>query len=782
MDAPPGASPSALRRAALASRAAASIVIAIALTVLAGWALDLSPWARLGLGPMKANTAVGFLLAGLALWRWHLRPGRLGVALALGTALVGGATLVEYLARVDLGIDQLLFPDVVQRSYPGRMAPATASMLLLLGLALASLRARAAWLPHGLALAAAIPALLAIAGYLFGVESLRRIGPFVSTAGHTAVAAALVALGTCAARTDGGVTEVVVADDAGGHLARRLLPAAVAVPLLIGWVRVQGQHLGYYDTWFGVALVVLSSIVTLSALVWWNARALSRLERERRRADAARAEEEARRAAAEARLDEQRRDEERARALLEARLAEAERDLFFTVSLDLLGVANLRGFFERVNPAFSQALGWTGEELTSRPFLDLVHPDDVERTRAEVDRLATGQLTIGFENRYRCKDGSYRWITWTCSPDRESGLLYAAGRDLTRQKEAEASLLQSEERWRSAFELAAVGMGLTSTEGRWLQVNQALCRIVGRTPEELLALTFQEITHADDLAGDAEAIGRLLSGELATYHNDKRYFHKQGHVVWIHLSVSVVREGGAVRFLALVQDITARKRAEAELRGSLAEKEVLLREIHHRVKNNLQIVTSLLNLQLRVVEDETARGLLRESQDRVKTMALVHETLYRSKGLATLDAPAYLRDLVASLFRSYGAAPRLSHRIEAQDVRLEIDAAVPLGLIVNELVSNALKHAFPDGRSGRVEVTLSAEGDSTTLTVTDDGVGLPPGLEARRQSIGLQLVDGLASQLRGTLATTTGPGGTTFTLVFPQGPERADEPRGSHAA
>ncbi len=748
-----------LLRAAQLSRATAALAVVVSVTVLVGWLLDLSFFQPvLGLAPMKANTAAGYLLAGLALGSWHRGAPRLARACAAGALLVGGATLCEYATGLDLRIDQLLALDRVQRLYPGRMSPATATIISLLGLALLSLGARRPWLPQAPALAAGFVAVLAVAGYVFGVGSLRRVGPFVSIALHTALTGCALAAGVCAARPDGGIAAILVADDGGGLTARRLLPAALLAPFLLGWLQLHGERLGWYDSQFGIALVVLANVTVFSALIALSARALSVTEQQRRADQAAREE------------------SELARADLEVRLAEAERDRFFTVSLDILGVASVDGFFTRVNPAFTRALGHSSEEITSQPFIDLVHPDDRAATLKEVERLAAGQQTIGFENRYRCKDGSYRWIAWTCSPDVATGLLYAAGRDLTQQRQAEASLLRSEERWRSAFELAAVGVGLTTTEGRWVQVNQALCEIVGRSQDELLAVTFQEITHPDDLASDGDAVGRLLSGELKTYHTEKRYFHARGHVVWIHLSVSVVRgEGATTYFLALVQDITARKRAEDELRGSLREKDVLLREIHHRVKNNLQIVTSLLNLQLRGIEDGAARGLLRESQDRVKTMALVHEKLYQSKGLATLDSPAYLRDLVASLFRSYGAVPRISQRVEAQEVPLDIDAAVPLGLVVNELVSNALKHAFPDGRIGCVVVSLATTGDATTLTVKDDGVGLPEGLEARRsRSLGLQLVDGLATQLRGELTTTSGPAGTTFTLVFARAADASD--------
>ncbi len=211
-----------------------------------------------------------------------------------------------------------------------------------------------------------------------------------------------------------------------------------------------------------------------------------------------------------------------------------------------------------------------------------------------------------------------------------------------------------------------------------------------------------------------------------------------------------------------------RKRAELSLRDSLAEKEVLLSEVHHRVKNNLQVITSLLNLQARRAESEGMRELLRESRNRVLSMALTHEQLYRSQDLARVDFRRYLRELCSGLFRSYGTDPR---RIELQlavdDVALAIDQAIPCGLIVNELVSNCLKHAFPKGAQGRIRVGLSAAaGDRLALVVADNGVGLPPDMDpARAKSLGLRLVTSLAEQLGGGADINT-EDGASFRVIF----------------
>jgi two-component sensor histidine kinase/ligand-binding sensor domain-containing protein len=204
------------------------------------------------------------------------------------------------------------------------------------------------------------------------------------------------------------------------------------------------------------------------------------------------------------------------------------------------------------------------------------------------------------------------------------------------------------------------------------------------------------------------------------------------------------------------------------LRVSLTEKEVLLKEIHHRVRNNLQIVSSLLNLQSEHVADVPTLSALRESQDRVRAMAQIHEKLYQSEGLSRIDVADYIRSMASSLFTSYGVRGDLiTLKLEVDDVKLGLDTAIPCGLIINELISNALKHAFPNGRAGEVRVELRSSGDGRLLLrVSDDGIGVPDGFDPRRsRSLGLQLVQALTDQLDGTVEIRR-DGGSVFEVRF----------------
>jgi two-component sensor histidine kinase len=217
------------------------------------------------------------------------------------------------------------------------------------------------------------------------------------------------------------------------------------------------------------------------------------------------------------------------------------------------------------------------------------------------------------------------------------------------------------------------------------------------------------------------------------------------------------------------RELTERKRAEERLKTLLAEKEVLLKEVHHRVKNNLQVIASLLHLQSKQVKDPATLGMFLESQYRVRSMALVHERLYQSEDLSGVNAAEYFRDLAAYLHRAYGSTlSQVSMKVDVDAIALGIDVAIPCGLIISELVSNALKYAFPDGRQGQVLVRLHLDpGGQCVLVVGDDGIGLPKGFDLKAtKSLGLQLVDRLVAQLEGSIDLDRS-GGTTCTITFP---------------
>jgi two-component sensor histidine kinase len=228
-------------------------------------------------------------------------------------------------------------------------------------------------------------------------------------------------------------------------------------------------------------------------------------------------------------------------------------------------------------------------------------------------------------------------------------------------------------------------------------------------------------------------------------------------------------EDEPVAMVGVARDITERRRGEEALRTSLREKEVLLKEIHHRVKNNLQVISSLLSLQSEYLKDEAMIKIFKESQNRVKSMALIHEKLYQSANLAEIDFSDYLRELTTQLFRSYSIGTHgVSLNVHAPQVLLAVDRAIPCGIIVNELVTNALKYAFPDSRGGRIDIDLHpVSDDQIRLAVRDNGVGFPADVDFETSdSLGLTLVRMLADQVQGQVVLQAGERGAEFIMTF----------------
>jgi len=220
----------------------------------------------------------------------------------------------------------------------------------------------------------------------------------------------------------------------------------------------------------------------------------------------------------------------------------------------------------------------------------------------------------------------------------------------------------------------------------------------------------------------------------------------------------------------LEREVQVRAETEARLRSSLGEKDVLLQEIHHRVKNNLQVISSLLNLQTSHVEDELVREVLTTCQNRLRSISLVDEMFYKSEDLARIDLAPFLSSTMSYLLGAYGVDPQAVHgQVDCTPMHAAIDTAIPLGLITHELTSNALKYAFPDQRHGEVRVALRPNGSSIQLTVADDGVGIPEDVRwDRPESLGLQLVHSLTRQIKGRIELNQEEG-TCFTVSFPYG-------------
>ncbi len=311
---------------------------------------------------------------------------------------------------------------------------------------------------------------------------------------------------------------------------------------------------------------------------------------------------------------------------------------------------------------------------------------------------------------------------------------------------------------------------VVSTVATIRSVNEAALILLGYTEAELLNQPFGMLFSVEAYTG--LAFNTLLETEGGK-NIELTCQHKNGQQISILLTASLLHDvqGNIQEIICMVQDISEHKQAEKKIKAALAEKEVLLKEIHHRVKNNMQVISSLLDLQSTYLEDEAAQEMMQESRRRVRSMALVHEQLYQSADLARIDFADYVHDLVGYLGRVYGNMVReVMIEVDISRVALTVETAVPLGLIINEMVSNAYKHAFPDGRSGQIHISLQEiNDDQFCLFVQDDGRGFPADVDFRHSpSLGLTIIMTLVDQLQGQIELIL-QNGTRFELTFPAG-------------
>ena len=429
--------------------------------------------------------------------------------------------------------------------------------------------------------------------------------------------------------------------------------------------------------------------------------------------------------------------------------------------------------------------GYSPEELISGqvPYLSMVHPEDLDRVAAEVSDYSA-KWVDNFQKEYRivAKNGEIHWVYDNTVIERDGSgeIRHYQGIviDITERKRAEDELINAHKELDRLLLFNEALLSAIPTpvfykdrEGRYLGCNRAFTEFMGVTPEELKGKTVFDLWpgehaqeyHRKDLELMADPVRQMY---------DFKVRDKNGVVRPVIYAKGVFRDenGQAAGIVGAFLDITERKQAEEKIKAALAEKEVLLKEIHHRVKNNLQIVSTLLDLQSENIGDERIISSFRESQHRIYAMALIHESLYKSTDIASVNFGRYVRDLSQNLVNSYLAEPgRIDLELQCGDIDIAIDQAIPCGLIVNELVSNALKHAFPNNRPGELTIEFHiGENGMINLKVADNGVGLPENLDiTNTDTLGLQLVNTLARQLRGEVRIEGGQGGTAFVITFP---------------
>jgi len=439
-------------------------------------------------------------------------------------------------------------------------------------------------------------------------------------------------------------------------------------------------------------------------------------------------------------------------------------------SLDMIVSTDLDYSIVEFNPAASATFGYKQEEIQGKAlavlFTDAKAFQEWNRTIQQSGQFV-GDLNL------RRKDGSTMDVYLTSSQIMVNGKrvgLMGVIRDVSEQKKRQDELQESEERFRVIYNQAFIGIARIAKTGRFILVNKRVSSILGYSPDELNKKLFFELLHPADLKTVLDKWDLLSTGQMDNFEAEQRYLHKKGNELYVKASVSLVRDakGNPQYFIASYEDITERKMAEAQIKESLKEKEVLIKEIHHRVKNNLQVISSILNLQTNYIEDERTIEMLKDSQNRIKSMSFIHESLYQTRNLAQINFTEYIRNLVSNLGQSYNLFKENVHiGYQLDEVSLGLDTAIPLGLIINELITNSFKYAFSKSGKGTLEVVLkSMDNGNYSLVIADNGIGFPGDINFRTtESLGLQLVTTLVQQIQGQIELDNQKG-AIFTILF----------------
>jgi PAS domain S-box-containing protein len=481
-------------------------------------------------------------------------------------------------------------------------------------------------------------------------------------------------------------------------------------------------------------------------------------------------------------------------------------------SFDGVALLGSDGVVQYVSPAVSRVLGYATDEFIERNIAEFTHPEDqAEVGSAFTELLEMPGASLTYECRVRHKEGMWRWIECTVTnllADPSVFAIVGNFRDITERKRAGEALQRSEERFKGAFESAAIGMALVSPDGRWLQVNASLCEIVGYTEAELLATTFQAITHPDDLESDLECVRQMLAGEIRTYQMEKRYLHKGGQIVWILLSASLVRDTDKqpLYFIAQIKDITARKRAEVKLQEFTAQLERSNRELQefayvasHDLQEPLRKIETFadrLKTKHGGVLNEEGRDYLERMQNAATRMrTLVHDLLAfsrvttQARPFVPVDLDAVARDVLIDLET---LLERTGGTVELDGLPT-IDAdPTQMRQLLQNLIGNALKFRR-EGEQPLVRVwceTLPSERktrshgvDGCRLFVTDNGIGFEEKYldrifnpfqrlhgrgEYEGTGIGLAICRKIAERHGGTITASSQPDqGATFAVMLP---------------
>ena len=798
------------------SRLAGILTFAVGCFTLIGWTLNIPDLKSIlsGITSIKINTALAFVLAGIALVMLHrsTTPRTLVIiqVSAVTIALLGLLTLFEYVFGWDLGIDQWLIPDSTATIFPGRMLPFSALNFLLLGCALLVLvRSYNGNIAQVLALIAGFLDLLALMGYLYGVKLFYQMGIHTSIALLTIITFFILNTGILLAQSEHGLAAILTSRSAGGVLVRRLLPATIILPVAFGWLRLQGQLAGLYDTQFGVAIFALSNVVAGCLLIGWIAFRLRRIDEGREEAV-----ENLRRLRDELEM----RVQERTAALvianrqLEAEISERKRAAAHFSALlesapDAMVIASQSGQIVLVNSQTQRVFGYRRDELIGKPVEMLIpetlrsrHPEH----RAQYMRTPrVREMGVGLELLALRKDGSQFPVEISLSPiETDEGILVASAiRDITDRKETEEALRERNEIFRQLAGHINQAIWLrNAADDAMIYMSPAYQTITGRTVESVLESpgALLEIIHPEDMDRVKQA-RRFHPKE--SFEIEYRIVRPDGLIRWIRARNFPIFDasGIAYRIAGVSEDITIRKEAEArqlELQVERERVELLKRFItgaSHDFSTPLTIMSTGLYLLGKAKDAETQQRELDKITEQVQRIQRLVENLFTLSRLDVSSAAEFkfercdLNTLVRAVCEEQ--TPLVEHRRDQLILKLADQLppifadAEEISLAIHHILANAINYS-PD--SGNITVsTRQQDASSVLLTIQDNGIGisdsdLPHIFErfyradpARNINngglgLGLSIAQRIVDAHHGSINVQSVPGkGSTFSIVLP---------------
>jgi len=427
------------------------------------------------------------------------------------------------------------------------------------------------------------------------------------------------------------------------------------------------------------------------------------------------------------------------------------------------------GRLKLVNPATVKLTGRTEDELYSRPFIEFIHPGDrgyvIEN---HLKRTSGSYVPTRYNFRMITDDGIIKWVeinsivySWNGSPATLNFLT-----NITERKQIEDALRESENKYRKIFENIQDIFYQTDINGTIVEISPSIGRYAGFSREELIGRPVTDVYVnpglRDELIKMIHQHGEVVDYELVLQdkHSNTIYTSTNSHFMYDPAGNITGIEGS-------LRDITARKKVEIALKESLRQKEILMIELQHRVKNNLGIISSLLSLEMPKLQDENARAVFMNARTRILSMSGIYEQLYGSGNLESVNLSKYITDLASMILKTYSIRSRnLLIETNLEEIHLDLRRTVPLGLILNELITNVLKYAYPKGHSGIIRIDMHKDADIITVKVADNGIGLPEGFSiTKTDTMGLSLVKMLVDQIGGNLKVESSSG-TKITISF----------------